>query len=145
METNYIINQICIYLTINYNRYSKKDKILIDCFTDIHPQNHILSEMQLETIFNGLNKPRNIYNTNKPSIGPDGSYRATYRNIFLTLREKDCSFKSWNKIMKLVIHEITHTMCNHIRWRDDDHGEDFKHAEKIIMNAYKVINKSNEK
>ena len=135
---NYTINQICIYFSLNYNRYSKKDQILIDCFCDIHLNNHLLSEMQLGTMFNGLNKPRNLYNANKPAIGPDGSYRAGYRNVFLTLRERDGSFKNWNKIMKLVIHEIAHTMCNHIRWREDDHGKDFKHAEKMIMNAYVI-------
>ena len=138
-KINYTIKQICIYFILNYNRYSKKDKILIDCFCDIHPNNHLLSEMQLGTIFNGLNKPRNLYYTDKPSIGPDGSYRASYRHIFLTLREKDNNFKSWDKIMKLVIHEITHTMCNHIRWREDDHGLDFKHAEKIIIDAYNKV------
>jgi hypothetical protein len=28
-------------------------------------------------------------------------------------------------------------MCNHVTWRDDDHNNDFKHAEKLIMDAYK--------
>lgn len=136
---NNIISAICIYFIVNYYRYSKKDQILIDCFCDIHPNNHILAEMQLNTDFYGLNKPKQLYNTNKPPIGPDKTYRAKYRYVFLTLRDKYGNFNNINKIMKLVIHEIAHTMCNHIRWRDDDHGPDFKHAEKIITNAYNKI------
>ena len=42
---------------------------------------------------------------------------------------------------QLVIHETAHTMCNHIRWRDNDHGKDFKHAEKLITNVYNKIRK----
>ena len=136
---HYIITEITTYFKINYYKYSKKDQILIDCFCDIHPNNYILSEMQLGTMFNGLNKPRNLHKTNKPHIGKDGQLRASYRNVFLTLRAKDGKFNSENKIMKLVIHEIAHTMCNHVTWRDDDHGSDFKHSEKLITNAYMKI------
>ena len=136
---NIVIYNICLYFISNYYSYNKRDQILIDCFCDIHLNNHILSEMQLGTQFYGLNKPRNLYKSDKPPIGPDGSYRASYRNIFLTLRKKNGTFNNWNKIIKLVIHEITHTMCNHIRWRDDDHGRDFKHAKKIIKTAYKNL------
>jgi len=138
-KINYIINQICIYFIINYHRYSTKDKILIDCFCDIHPNKHLLSEMQLNTPFYGINKPRYLYNTNKYPVGPDGTYRAKYRHIFLTLRDKNGKFNNFDKIMKLVIHEIAHTMCNHIRWREDDHGEDFKHAEQMIIHVYNKI------
>lgn len=133
----YVINHISLYFIFNYYNYNAKEQILIDCFCDIHPNNYILSEMQLGTKFYGLNKPRNIYKSNKPPIGPDNSDRASYRNVFLTLRKKNGTFNPWNKIIKLVIHEITHTMCNHIRWRDDDHGKDFKRAHKIIKTAYK--------
>ena len=139
---NYIHNiiiAICNYFKINYYKYSKHDQILIDCFLEIHPNKYLLSEMQLETMFNGLNKPRNLYQTNKQKIGPDGNIRAGYRHIFITLRYEDGNFKNLNKIMKLVIHEITHTMCNHVRWRDDDHGNDFKHAERLITDAYNKI------
>ena len=140
---NYIHNiiiQICIYLKINYYKYSKSDQIIIDCFCDIHPNNYLLSEMQLGTNFYGLNKPKNLYNSNKPSIGKDKKLRASYRHVFLTLRDSNGNFNDKEKIMKLVIHEIAHSMCNHVTWRDDDHGKDFKHAEKLIMNAYLKIN-----
>jgi len=139
---NYIHNiiiKICIYLKINYYKYSKNDQIIIDCFCDIHPNNYLLSEMQLGTNFYGLNKPKNLYNANKPPIGKDKTLRAGYRHVFLTLRNSNGKFNDKEKIMKLVIHEIAHTMCNHVTWRDDDHGKDFKHAEKLIMNAYLKI------
>ena len=140
---NYIHNiivGICNYFQINYYRYSKSDQVLIDCFCDVHPNNYLLSEMQLGTPFNGLNKPRDIRKTIKPINGKDGNLRAGYRDVFLTLRYQNGKFKNINTIMKLVIHEITHTMCNHVKWRDDDHGSDFKHGEKLILDAYEKVN-----
>ena len=137
---HYIIIQISIYLKINYYKYSKNDQIIIDCFFDIHPNNYLLSEMQLGTDFYGLNKPKNLYNSKKQPIGKDKTLRASYRHVFLTLRNSNGKFNDKEKIMKLVIHEIAHTMCNHVTWRDDDHGKDFKHAEKLIMNAYSKVN-----
>lgn len=138
-----VIIQICNYFILNYYRYSKSDQKIIKCFLDIHPNKYLLSEMQLDTQFNGLNKPKNLYLSNDEKIGKDGKLRASYRHVFLTLRNSKCNFNNINKIMKLVIHEIAHTMCNHVTWRDDDHGDDFEHAEKLITNAYiKVINQS---
>ena len=139
---NYIhdnIIEICNYFQINYYRYSKSDKILIDCFLEIHPNNYLLSEMQLGTMFNGLNKPRSLSLTNKQKNGKDENIRAGHRHVFITLRHSNGKFKNINTVMKLVIHEIAHTMCNHVRWRDDDHGSDFKHAEKLIQDAYDHI------
>ena len=136
-----IIVLISQYLQINYysSKYSDNDRILIQCFCDIHPNNYELSEMQIETPFYGLNKPRNVHFTNKPNLGKDNNLRAANRHVFITLRNSNGNFDKFDKIMKLVIHEIAHTMCNHVRWRDDDHGKDFKHAEKIINDAYKKI------
>ena len=95
------------------------------------------------TEFNGLNKPKNLYVSNDEKIGKDGKLRASYRHIFLTLRNSKGNFNNINKIMKLVIHEIAHTMCNHVTWRDDDHADDFEHSEKLITDAYiKIINQS---
>jgi hypothetical protein len=136
-----VIVMICYYLEVN--KYSKKytdyDRKLIDCFCDIHPNKCLLSEMQIGTDFYGLNKPKKLYISNLEPVGKDGKVRASYRHIFLTLRNNRGQFNDINVIMKLVIHEIAHTMCNHVTWRDDDHGKDFKHAEKMIMNAYKAL------
>ena len=51
-------------------------------------------------------------------------------------------FKTNKAIMDLVIHELAHTMCNHVRWRDDDHGRDFQRAEKILKEAYTRVIRS---
>ena len=144
---NYIYNiivLICKYLESNYysHKYNEKDRIMIDCFLKIHPYNYKLSEMQLGNQFNGLNKPRAIEETGELSLGPDGSLRAKWRHIFITLRKSNGHFKSWKAIIDLVIHEIAHTMCNHVRWRDDDHGADFQRAEKILKEAYATVIKS---
>lgn len=139
---DYIHNYILLisnYFINNYNKYSRSDKILIDCFLDIHPNNYLLSEMQLNTPFNGLNKPKNIYLSNKNNVGKDGKLRAEYRDVFITLRNSSGKFNNEKIIMKLVIHEIAHTMCNHVKWRNDDHGKDFQHAEKLITDAYNKI------
>jgi hypothetical protein len=135
-----IIHNICKYLQVNFYRYSKTDQKYIKCFLDIHPNKYLLSEMQLGTMFNGINKPRNLFHSrDNISIGKDGTLRAGYRHIFLTLRKSNGNFKDFNKIMELVIHEFAHTMCNHVTWRDDDHGSDFKNAEKILWNSYKKL------
>lgn len=139
-KIDYILNLICQDLYKNYNQYSENDKIAIECFLSIHMNNNYkLSEMQLDTIFEGLNKPRDIYKSSKLSLGKDTNFRAKNRHIFLTLRRKNGSFKSFNSIINLFIHEITHTMCNHIKWRDDDHGKDFNHYENLIKKVYKNI------
>ena len=134
-----IIYEMCLYLNLNYYRYSNKDKIAIKCFCDIHPNNYKLSEMQLNTDFNGINKPRELYLSSDAPLGSDKKHRAKWRHVFLTLRKRNGEFKSFNTIMRLVIHEIAHTMCNHIRWRDDDHNEDFEYYEKLLESVYKKV------
>ena len=94
--------------------------------------------MQLNTEFEGINKPRNLYKS-KTKIGKDGLLRAGYRHIFITIRDSNKNFNDINVIMKLVLHELAHTMCNHVTWRDDDHNSDFIHCEKILINAYNNI------
>lgn len=132
-----IIITICLYLQVNIYKYTKEEQIAIRCFLDIHPNNYLLSEMQLGTDFNGINKPRNVHNnSNKHALGKDKKKRAEYRHVFLTLRKHNGSFKSFDSIMRLVIHEIAHTMCNHVTWRDDDHNKDFQHYEKLLTNVY---------
>lgn len=97
-----------------------------------------LQEMQLikdqgKFKFNGLNKPKNIYNSNGINIGKDKKLRAHNRLIFLTLRNNNGKLKSIKKILPLVSHELTHTALNHVRWRDDDHGKPFDKFNKLIL------------
>lgn len=139
---NYLISKICMYLHINYYKYSPEDQIAIKCFLDIHmPGNnrYYLSEMQLNTDFNGINKPRKLFRSKDKPLGTDGRDRASYRHVFLTLRYNNGQFKQLNDIIKLTIHEIAHTMCNHIRWREDDHGDDFVYYEDLIKDVFNRV------
>ena len=98
-----------------------------------------LQEMQLEKFqgkitFDGLNKPKGVY-TKKGviSIGKDGNLRATYRVIFLTIRNNKGKIKKMESILPLLSHELAHTALNHVRWRDDDHGKTFDVLDKMIL------------
>ena len=140
------INLICIYLRLNINNYTNNEQKYIKCFLSIHPYNYLLSEMQDETLINipfvGLNKPRNVKNKLLfESIGRDKKLRAEYRDIFLNIRSYDNNLKRISSLMSLVIHEIAHTACNHVTWKDDNHNEDFNNCEKIIKNAYNIMKK----
>jgi hypothetical protein len=65
-----------------------------------------------------------IHRSKGPSIGKDGKLRAGYRDIFLNVKVK--------KLDELLIHELSHDMCNHVRYREDDHGKDFEKAYTIL-------------
>ena len=69
----------------------------------------------------GLNKPK-IIKTIKVNVnGKMIDYEiAEKRSIFLTIRNKR-GFDSYSKIMDLAIHELTHTTCNDVRWKEDNH------------------------
>ena len=131
------INIISKYLYVNKCIYIELVQKHIDCFLLIHPNNYLLSEMQLNTQFDGLNKPKDLYYSDT-KLGPDNYLRARYRDIFLKLRKDNGTFKNFNDIINLVIHEIAHTMCNHVTWRDDNHYNDFKICENILKD---VVNK----
>tara|TARA_B110000977_G_scaffold15653_3_gene19157 strand:- start:2361 stop:2939 length:579 start_codon:yes stop_codon:yes gene_type:complete len=98
-----------------------------------------LQEMQLEAfqgrvLFEGLNKPRDVYTKqNVIPIGKDGNLRAKYRVIFLTIRYKNKNLKKIKNILPLLSHELTHTALNHVKWRDDDHGKHFNEIDKMIL------------
>jgi len=125
------IDIISEYLHVNKYRYKLLEQKHIYCFLLIHPNNYLLSEMQLNTEFDGLNKPKKLYKSNT-KLGPDNYLRASYRDVFLRLRKDNGEFKNINSIRNLVIHEIAHTMCNHVTWRDDNHHWDFEMCENIL-------------
>ena len=127
----------------------KINNLIFMCFTSILKHEMItpeiellintpffLQEMQLEKDqllikFVGLNKPKNVHLTNESNIGPDKNLRAEYRVIFLTLRENG-KLKTIKSLKNLIAHELTHTALNHVQWRDDDHGPEFKMIYEII-------------
>lgn len=102
----------------------------IQLFKDIHTDNYLLSEIRKDTGFIGLNKPKDIVKTNLPPVGPDKNLRAMWRDVFLTIDTR--TPKITEKELELMVHEIAHTMANHVTWRDDDHGRDFQECEDII-------------
>tara|TARA_B100000941_G_scaffold290487_1_gene272652 strand:+ start:959 stop:1510 length:552 start_codon:yes stop_codon:yes gene_type:complete len=94
---------------------------------------HRFFEMPLKNAgFYGLNKPKNVHMTNKPPVGKDGRKRPSYRVVMLTIRNTKGKVESCSKFLKLLIHELSHTLANHVTWRPDDHGKDFKDCENLM-------------
>ena len=94
---------------------------------------HRFFEMPLKNAgFYGLNKPKNVHKTNKPPIGKDKNLRPSYRVVMLTIRNSNGTVESCTKFLKLLIHELSHTLANHVTWREDDHGKDFKDCESFM-------------
>jgi hypothetical protein len=88
---------------------------------------YLLSEIPKGTKFAGLNKPKMRYvDHSLPRVGKDGQGRALYRDIFLDLSKSDRTLKP------LIIHELAHSLANHIGYRPDDHHADFQWAERLI-------------
>lgn len=98
-----------------------------------------LQEMQLEkfqgkVLFEGLNKPKGVHTKRTAkNLGKDGKLRATYRVVFLTIRNKNGKLKKIENILPLLSHELAHTALNHVKWRDDDHGRHFNEIDKLIL------------
>ncbi len=141
-----------VYKVLNYKDSYKAAQLLIiakkyinDLLRSINriPKNlvpgiHVLlttpfhvQEMQESTTkdpvnFIGLNKPKDVINTQEEPVGPDKSLRAKKRLIFLTLRDARGNVLTLDKIKPLIIHEITHTACNHVTFREKgNHARDF--------------------
>jgi hypothetical protein len=151
------ITKLCTQLEINRNRWENSTNNRqyldgVDLFLSIHDEyfydpyelpepfhsiaiqgmktsRYLLSEIPDGTNFSGLNKPKQRYRDSRvPNIGKDGNGRALYRDIFLDLTNNN----TYAKLKKLIIHELAHSMANHIQWRPDDHGQDFKFCENLI-------------
>jgi hypothetical protein len=105
-------------------------------FLSIHPDYYYLQEIPQNSVFEGLNKPKNIhFNLYLPSVGYDKNLKAEYRGIFLRIR-KDEKIKSFDELVPLIIHELAHTGCNHVKFRENDHNKDFKIFEMYLYYLY---------
>jgi hypothetical protein len=97
---------------------------------------YLLSEIPKGTMFDGISKPRmRFIDPDAPYVGADKNGRALYRDIFLNLDKTETNVHGSNKsigLKGLVIHELAHSLANHIAYRPDDHHADFKWAEKFI-------------
>ena len=88
----------------------------------------------------GLNKPKVIITKQFEYNGKIINYEiAEKRSMFLTIRPKLSNnngnpnyFDSYKTIMGLVLHEITHTTCNDVRWKKDNHLHPFHKYESLI-------------
>ena len=94
---------------------------------------HIFLEIAPNTGFLGVNFPLGVQNTNLESFGKDGNERAIGRTVFLTI---DPKYISDRELEDLIIHELSHTLANHVKYRPDDHGKDFIAAEKLFKKIW---------
>jgi len=71
----------------------------------------------------GLNKPKKIISIEAEYRGKVVEYEiAEKRSIFLTVRNmKSGKLHNYSTILDLAIHELTHTTCNDVRWKKDNH------------------------
>ena len=71
----------------------------------------------------GLNKPKKIINGKFEMDGKIVNYPiADRRSIFLTIRnQRTQRLNDYQRILDLAIHELTHTTCNDIKWKEDNH------------------------
>ena len=90
----------------------------------------------------GLNKPKVIVTKKFEYNGKLIDYEiAEKRSMLLTIRPKlkvpesksDPNVIDTHKnIMKLVLHEITHTTCNDVRWKEDNHKHPYPLYHKLM-------------
>lgn len=107
-----------------------------------------IQEMTPNTKFDGLNKPYDIVGLDIPDgleFKQDTLIRAKRRHIMLTLFRKNGTRRPWKEIKKLLLHEMSHTMCNHVTYREEgNHMEDFREAEKFLtdfVNSDPIVRK----
>ncbi len=111
----------------NHDPYSLPSPFYEIAKSGIPVSRYLLSEIPKGTAYDGLNKPKMRYTDKRlPPVGKDSKGRALYRDIFLNLDKSD------KRLKNLVIHELAHSMANHIMYRPDDHHADFRWAENLI-------------
>jgi hypothetical protein len=134
--TRHEITRLCKQLEKDLNKVASQDLLnKIYLFLSIHLDgNYLLGEIPAGTLFHGINLPRGRHLGPYVHIGPDKNLRAAYRDILLTIEPQTDKFRD------LLIHELAHTGCNHVRWRPDDHGPDFQQFESLLKNVSRKIN-----
>ena len=113
---------------VSYNKKFDHDKCL-QLFVNTE---HTFYELEQNNFFRGVNKPKNVHHCKhaKHSIGKDGHLRAHNRYVMIVI-----PFTA-QELYDLYCHEITHTLCNHVQFRPDDHHgkkkEDVPHCETVV-------------
>ena len=132
-QTKIFIHKLCIKIYNNIDKIKSPLREMSVVFLSIHPNYYILQEIQTGTQFDGMNKPKNVSkNKYLPSVGSDKTLKAEYRIVFLNLIKPTGKVKSFKELVPLIIHEIAHTGCNHVTWKDDNHGLDFQLFEAYL-------------
>tara|TARA_B100001094_G_scaffold311049_1_gene346318 strand:+ start:24 stop:554 length:531 start_codon:yes stop_codon:yes gene_type:complete len=115
---------------IDPEMFTGEEKKMIQILKDTP---HIFLEINHNTGFLGVNYPLGVRKTNLIKFGTDGNERAIGRAVFLTVSPKYIKDK---RLEDLVIHELSHTLANHVKYRPDDHGEDFVQAENLFKKIW---------
>jgi hypothetical protein len=127
------INAIRIDLSLNYS-FAEKNSFITESLIFITTP-FTIQEIPNNVGFEGLNKPKNIvsYTFRPAQFKQDNNYRAGSRHILLAIRDKNNKIRNWTAVKRLILHEISHTLCNHVTYRTEgNHLSDFKNAEKKI-------------
>lgn len=84
----------------------------------------------------GLNKPKKIKTVRLNTDNGIVKYKiAETRAFFITLRNKKSGrLNNIKQIMDLVLHELTHTTCNDIIWKDDNHMYPYTNYHTLMRN-----------
>jgi hypothetical protein len=77
----------------------------------------------------GLNKPKKLDKNNKIAIK---------RSFHLTVRNRR-GITSIKTFMDLVIHELSHSACNDIVWKDDNHKDPFGSYNTYLLNIFNSL------
>ena len=82
----------------------------------------------------GLNKPKIIKTIRTEINGKPIDYKiAEKRSMFLTIRNKKMNtINDYNKTILLALHEITHTTCNDVTWKEDNHKKPYPEYHKLM-------------
>lgn len=132
-EAKLLIDSLADKVRTNILRVDPVLQEMSTVFLSIHPDYYYLQEMQMGTEFDGMNKPKNVKkNDYLPSVGKDKLLKAEYRIVFLNLRKPDLKIKTLKELIPLIIHEIAHTGCNHVTWKDNNHYKDFQLFESYL-------------
>lgn len=137
-----LVNGIFIFLDIHGpldrsddNRFNYVPR---DFFKNRVTSKYLLSEIPIESstgkLFNAINTPhQRFYDHSEVPLGRDKNMRSCYRDIFISTNLDN------SELRDLIIHEISHTGCNHQTWIDDNHGADFKKFEKMLTKVANEI------
>ena len=127
-QSDKFLKSIKKFLQINSWHPDINDEVLIFLKTP-----HKIQEIPSNATFKGINKPKNVKKHQGAAwVGPDKEQRASWRLIMLSIRKRNGSLKEWKDTQDLLIHEIAHTLANHVNYRHDDHKSDFKKSEKYL-------------